>query len=118
MRGIKNEIRQRRYLRWMLLPSNWLAQGIIHADKTEKIYKITFTLLFWGLFFIWFNSYNTSLAGTIILSFIIAHTLNWFVNGAISTILAHRLFIGKLSKKKAFRYLYNLEKPLQKEDSI
>jgi len=118
MKGIKNEIRQRWYLRWILLPSNWLAQGIINADKTEKTYKITFTLLFWGLFFIWFNSYNMALAGALILSFIIAHTLNWFVNGAISSILAHRLFIGKLSKEKAFRYLYTLEERLQKEGSI
>ena len=44
MEGIKYKIRERWYLRWILLFSNWFFQGIINADTTEKYYKILFSL--------------------------------------------------------------------------
>ena len=118
MEGLKEKIRQKWYLRWLLFPSNWLTQGIINADRTEKIYKIVFTLFFWGVFFVLFQVQNIQTFSAVIISFVIAHTLNWLINGSISTILLHRLFIGKLSKDKAFNYLYNLEKRLYKTNSI
>lgn len=118
MKGIKDKIRQRWYLRWILLFSNWAAQGMINADKTEKIYKISFTLIFWGLIYFWFNIYKLSFLLQLLSSFLLAHTLNYFVNGSLATILMHRLFIGTLTKKQAFNYLNNLETRLQSIKSI
>lgn len=119
MKGIKDKIRQKKYLRWILFVSNWLAQGIINADKTERFYKITFTLVntiiiaFCVTYF-----FSPSFFVLITFSFFIGHTLNWLINGSISTILLHRLFIGKLTKQKAFSYLMNLTTRLEKKGCI
>ncbi len=118
MKGIKNKVRQRWYLRWILFFSNWVAQGIINADKTEKTYKILFTLIFSVLFYVvlTINSYLSF--KILVISVLYGHTLNWFINGSISTILLHRLFIGKLTKDTAFGYLQALKVKLASNDSI
>lgn len=109
MKGLKKKIRDNRYLNWLLLLSNWLFQGIPNADKTEKAYKTLFTLFFWGiLFWIFYSSGNIAIEKVLIISFLIAHTFNWLVNGNISIILIHRLLLVKLSKLDLFLYIEKL----------
>jgi len=110
MKGIKKKIRDNRFLNWLLLLSNWLFQGIPNADKTEKAYKTLFTLFFWGiLFWIFYSSGNIAIEKVLIISFLIAHTFNWLVNGNISIILIHRLLLVKLSKQDLFLYIEKLQ---------
>lgn len=118
MKGIKNKIRQVPYLRWILIISNWIFQGIINADRTEKIYKLLFTIILSVILFAFLDKIILSHFYTISLSFLIAHTINWLVNGNISTIIIHRLFIGTVSRKKIFCYLKDLQERLQKTSSI
>ena len=119
MKGIKKKIRDNRYLNWLLLVSNWLFQGIPNADKTEKTYKILFTIVFWFLIFWNFSSIaNPSIVKGLIISFLIAHTLNWVVNGNISIILIHRLLLVKLSKQDLFLYMEKLHEKTKKENWI
>lgn len=118
MKGIKDKIRQRWYLRWLLLFSNWLSQGIINADKTEKIYKLFLTICFTFIFYFLFLKGKGLFITDITLSFICGHSLNWFVNGSISTILIHRLFISSISKQKAFNYLVDLKSRLNSNNYI
>ena len=111
MKGFKNEIRKRWYLRWILLFSTWLFQGIVHADLTEKIYRITCTILFTAPFFYTFHIYTQWPAWqTLLVSLFIGHTINWFVNGNFSTIMIHRLFLKKTTKEDLFRFTDYLEK--------
>lgn len=119
MKGFKKKIRDNRYLNWLLLVSNWLFQGIRNADTTEKIYKVLFTLLFWGVFYLLFQV-NTGVLvwQNIIYSFLIAHTLNWIINGNISMLLIHNLLLVKLSKQDLFRYMEKLEANTKKQDWI
>ena len=117
MKGIKNKIRERWYLRWILLFSNWLFQGILRADKTERIYKISFTLFFSSFFCFIFDSYLDS-QFDLLLSFISGHTLNWIVNGNFYVIFIHRLLIVKLSKKDLFDYLGLLRNRLENVDWV
>ena len=119
MKGIKKKIRDNRFLNWLLLLSNWMFQGIPNADKTEKTYKILFTLVFWGLVFFGFHSIgNISTVNNLIYSFLIAHTFNWFINGNISIILIHRLLLVKLSKQALFLYIEKLKEKTEKENWI
>lgn len=119
MKGLKKKIRDNKYLNWLLLLSNWLFQSIPNADKTEKIYKILFTLIFWLIAFFVVNSIlNLSLVKNIIISFLIAHTLNWFINGNISIILIHRLLLMKLSKQDLFLYMEKLIEKTKGKDWI
>lgn len=119
MEGIKKQIRDNKYLNWILIFSNWLFQGIIHADRTEKVYKILFTVCFWvatSLAFFVFSSYN--LITCIIIGFFLAHTLNWIVNGNFIVLLGHRLKITKLSKKNLFLYLDYFREKLKYQNWI
>ena len=117
MKGIKNKIRECWYLRWILLFSNWVFQGILRADKTEQIYKIGFTLFFSSLFYFLFDSYLDS-KFDLLISFISGHTLNWIINGSFYVIFVHRLLITKLSKKDLFNYLSLLKSRLENADWV
>lgn len=116
MIGIKKKIRDNRYLNWILILSNWMLQGILHADRTEKIYKLSFTLVFWLIFFL-FSSYVTHMTAiyTILITFVIAHSLNWLVNGNFYVLIIHRLMLGKLSKNDLFSYLDILGNRIQQQ---
>jgi predicted nucleotidyltransferase len=117
MKGIKNEIRKRWYLRWILLFSNWVFQGILRADKTEQIYKIGFTFVFSGIFYFGFASYLDSNIDLLV-SIISGHTLNWIINGNLYVIFVHRLLITKLSKNDLFDYLGLLRSRLANVDWV
>jgi len=119
MKGIKKTIRDNRFLNWILILSNWCFQGVLHADKTEKIYKIFFTLFFWfsfGMVFYFFSTY--SLLTIFALSFFISHSLNWIVNGNFYILLVHRVLFAKISKQKLFIYLNQLENKIQDQDWV
>ena len=119
MKGFKDRIRHNTYLRWILLFSNWLFQGIIHADKTEKIYKILFTFMFSvGFYFLLKYAFNIPVVWTVLFGFILGHTFNWLVNGSFYAILVHRLLILKLIKKNLFIYLANFVNRLEGKDFI
>lgn len=119
MKGFKKKIRDNRYLNWLLLLSNWLFQGIRNADTTEKIYKILFSIFFWVIFFFILQCGTGVFAfQNIIYSFLIAHTLNWVVNGNISMLLVHNLLWVKLSKQDVFRYMEELQAKTRNHDWI
>lgn len=116
MKGIKKKIRDNRYLNWLLILSNWCFQGIPNADKTEKYYKILFTIIFGfisTLFLFYFSYFNV--LKVLVLSFFIGHTINWIINGNFYGLLIHRLLFVKVNKESLFNYLKNIEGRLQKQ---
>lgn len=117
MIGVKKVIRDNRYLNWLLILSNWLFQGIPNADKTEKIYKISFTLIFWVGFFILLHTIKDfKLLILLASSFFLAHTLNWIVNGNFYILFVHRLLIAKLKKENLFEYLTVFEARMNQQN--
>lgn len=111
MKGIKKEIRDRWYLRWILIFTNWLFQGIHHLDITEKTYRIGFTIVSSLIVYYGFRI-------SIVYSIVIGHTLNWLVNSNFYMILIHRLMTSKLSKRELFEYAQSLQKRLEKQNWI
>ena len=111
MKGIKKKIRDSLYLKWLLIISSWIFQGIPNLDRSEKIYKIMFCLLLISIFYLWFN-YN------ILYSMIIGHTINWIINGNIFLILIHRLKLLKTNKNSIFKYSQNLSGRLSKQNWV
>jgi len=111
MKGIKKEIRDRWYLRWILVCTNWLFQGIHHLDVTEKVYRIFFTVISSALIYF-------ILKYSLVVSVVIGHTLNWLFNSNFYNILIHRLMTSKLSKVALFEYSESLRKRLEKQDWI
>lgn len=119
MRGIKKRIRDNRYFNWILIVSNWCFQGILHADRTEKSYKFLFTIIFWIIIFclIW-DSANGSFFKTLLLSFFIAHSLNWIVNGNFYSLIVHRLLLVKQTKKKMFWYIDSFQQKIVSQEWV
>jgi len=119
MRGIKKKIRDNRYISWVLILTNWFFQSIVNADKTEKVYKISFSLFFWLVFYFFISSFFAlATFKALIISFFFAHSLNWIVNGNFYNLIIHRLMLDKISKKDLFNYLVNLEEKLKDKDWI
>lgn len=113
MKGIKRKIRDNRYISWVLIISNWIFQSIPNSDRTERVYKILFTLIFWFTAYLilkYFFDFET--LRSVLLSFVFGHTLNWIVNGNFYNLIIHRLMLVKLSKSNLFLYIDVLEKKL------
>ncbi|MCF6296590.1 MAG: hypothetical protein L3J08_01170 [Flavobacteriaceae bacterium] len=114
MEKFRKYILNNKYFTWLQLFSNWLMQGIFHADKTEKAYKILFTVFFWVIFFLIFlYIINTSIITSLIFAFIIAHTLNWFVNNNLYVLLVHRMRWLKTTKFELFNQLEDIQNRLE-----
>jgi len=114
MYKIKKIIENNKYLGWVLILTNWLYQGIAQSDKTEKIYKISFSLIFWLIFFLILNSsFQLPTFIDIGLGFILAHSLNWILNCNHFVIYIHRIKWIKTSKKKLFWQLISIQGRLE-----
>jgi len=118
MKKLIESILYSKYFSWLQFPSNWLMQGIFHADKSERLYKILFTVFFWILLFVTlFFGFELSILYSLIFGFIIAHTLNWFVNNNLFVLLVHRIKWFKTSKKDLFNQLYAIQDRLENESN-
>jgi hypothetical protein len=115
MEKFKKYILNNKYFTWLQLFSNWLMQGIFHADKTEKTYKILFTAVIWiVLFVILFFNFNMTFTKSLFYSFLIAHTINWFVNNNLYVLLVHRMRWLKTTKPDLFNQLESIQNRLEK----
>ncbi|RPD98004.1 hypothetical protein EGM88_07525 [Aureibaculum marinum] len=111
MNSLKQIILENKSLRWLLLFTNWVYQGIPQADFSEKIYKISFTvivalLIILSVNFSWLNLF---------LAIIIGHTVNWLLNCNISVILIHRMKYLKTNKEALFNHLFSIKKNLEEK---
>lgn len=115
MESFKKNVLNNRYFTWLQLFSNWLMQGIFHADKTEKMYKILFTLVLWvAIVFMLFFSLKMDFIKAIFLGFFIAHTLNWFINNNLFVLLVHRMRWLKTTKIELFDQLEAIQNRLER----
>ncbi len=119
MNPLKKIILENKALRWMLIFTNWVYQGIPHADKTEMIYKISFTLVSWVLIFFTLPfMVDLSFIYQLVISFIIAHSINWIFNCNHFVIFIHRMKWLKTTKSKLFKHLISIQEKLKDKDWI
>ncbi|WP_117882514.1 hypothetical protein [Aureibaculum luteum] len=119
MKKIKNIILKNIYLSWILIFTNWIFQGIPLGSRIERIYKISFTVFFWVIFFVVFYFIlNNSMAGSLIFGFLIAHTINWFVNCNFYVIFTHRIKWFKIPPIRLFNQLYAIQNRLDNKKWI
>jgi len=114
MTSFKDKLLGSHYFSWLQIFTNWLMQGIIHADKSEKVYKISFSIIFWNIFYLMFSlGFDISILNSLLFGFIFAHTLNWFVNCNFFVLFVHRMRWLKTSKAELFNQLYDIQNRLQ-----
>lgn len=97
--------------------SNWLFQGMLYMDNTEKLFKISLDIIFFIIIisFISFFTYISLL--NIFLIIIFVHTLNFFINGQIFVLLKN-FDLVKTDNKKFLTYIENMKTRINKQDSI
>jgi len=115
MSNIKDKILVNKYFSWLQIFTNWFMQGILHADKSEKWYKIFFTVFFCLVFYIFFFLVNNLTEFySLFFGFIVAHTLNWVVNCNFFVLFVHRMKWLKTNKPELFDQLYAIQNRLEK----
>ncbi len=115
MSNLKDSILENRYFSWLQIFTNWLMQGILHADKSEKAYKILFTVFFWIIITcVLFFGLSWKLNRSLFLGFVIAHTINWFINCNFYVLFVHRIKWLKTTKSELFNQLYDIQERLEK----
>lgn len=114
MSNLKDIIFSNKYLSWIQIFTNWLMQGILHADRSEKIYKIGFTVFFWVLSFaLLVLQSDFSIVKSVFFGFIIAHSINWIINNNLYVLLVHRMKWLKTTKYDLFNQLSTIQHRLQ-----
>jgi len=119
MERIKKIVLNNKYLSWILIFTNWFFQGIHLGSRIEKVYKILFTLFFWGLFFLIFSFVlNFTLIYSLIIGLFVGHTINWFVNCNFYVIFIHRIKWFKIRPSRLFDQLYGIQDRLKNKNWI
>lgn len=95
--------------------SNWVLQGMLYMNKIEIAYKLALDLLF-TLLIVLFVLGGDSLLDWLF-ALMIAHTLNWILNGQPVALLMH-IDIGKNNANKFISYIENLEKRIVNKDYL
>lgn len=100
----------------ILVSMNWLCQGILYMDNSEKLFKALLTLV---PSFILFNVFVNFLPfmNSVLLSFLISHTLNWTFNGQIFVLLKN-IKLTKTDANLFIKYLNSLQSKVNREKSI
>ena len=113
MNNFKDKLLASYYFNWLQIFTNWLMQGILHADKSERTYKIFFTL-FLSFLIVSIFYYNTEQINIffILYSFLISHSLNFFLNCNLSVLFIHRMRWFKSNKKDLFKHLLSIKSRL------
>lgn len=105
-----------RYKIFIIL-SNWTFQGMLYADKTERLFRLSLDVLIsvilYGIFFNFIS--NSYLA--LILSIIVAHTINWIFNGQLF-VLGRYIGIKPNKQNEFCKYIKDLRNRVEREKSI
>lgn len=111
MKGIKSKIRSNKYLKWLLIISNFINSGLKGADNTERLLKLIRITIFFAIFYFiikYFIILNTVLL--ILISFFLGYFCNWLFHFNRGTLIIHYLGYGQLKKDAYFDFMYLMKK--------
>lgn len=99
----------------IIIFTNWLFQGILYADKTEKIFRLCLDIIIALLMYkFMFDSKNHI---NLLIAFLTSHTLNWIFNGQLFA-LSKNFGIIHNDPERIINYAYGVKNRASKEESI
>ena len=107
------------HVKLIVLFRNWAHQGFFYLDKTERFYRIVWELipLVVALFLLSLTSVPMFLQ--VLLSFLIAHTLNWMFNDNLWTCIQFTLpNLLNPGNDKTIDYLMKMQNRMNKRASV
>ena len=66
-----------------IILSNWTFQGMLYADKTERLFRLLLDGLMTLVLYVILINFISSGYAALIFAFLIAHTFNWIFNGQL-----------------------------------
>lgn len=99
----------------VIILTNWLFQGILYADKTEKIFRACLDMIF--TFIIFKVTLGLGIHTNLLMAFLISHTFNWIFNGQLFA-LAKNFGIVHNDPEKIIDYAYGIKERASGEKSI
>ncbi len=105
---------------YIVLIKQWIHQGFTYLDKTERYYRIVAEIIPFSLCLYLFSAKTElSLLSAFIVSFLIAHTLNWIFNYNFWTCMTFTFpGIRNPGNSKTLIYLEKMQRRMLKYNSI
>jgi hypothetical protein len=100
----------------VIILTNWLFQGILYADQTEKAFKILLDLVLTTVLYSFLVSFSNVYLD-IMISLIMSHTILFVLNGQLF-VLARNFDIVYNDPQRIIDYANGLKKRASKEKSI
>ncbi|AKB33064.1 hypothetical protein MSSIH_2374 [Methanosarcina siciliae HI350] len=97
--------------------SNWIFQGMLYADKTERSFRLLVDCLITLVLYAVSTNLIPSAYFGLILSFFVAHTVNWIFNGQLF-VLGRYLGIKPKKQNEFCKYINELKYRAEREKSI
>jgi predicted nucleotidyltransferase len=97
--------------------SNWIFQGMLYADKTERSFRLLLDGLMTLILYAVFTNFIPSVYIGLTLSFLVAHTVNWIFNGQLF-VLGRYLGIKPKKQNEFCKYINELKYRAEREKSI
>lgn len=102
-------------LKAVIILTNWLFQGLLYADRTERIFKITLDVITTIILFMALPSF--SIVPKIVIAFFISHTFYWIFNGQLFA-LAKNFGVVHNDPQRIIDYANSIKERASKEKSI
>ena len=99
----------------VIILTNWLFQGLLYADKTERLFKMCLDLGVTAIIFMILPNFNT--IPRLLIAFFGSHTLNWIFNGQLFA-LAKNFGIVNNDPQKIIDYANGIKMRASREKSI
>ena len=103
----------------IVLFRNWAHQGFTYLDRTEMFYRVIWELVPFCIIFYLFVLTGISWWCNIVLSFLLAHTLNWVLNDNMWTCIQFTLpNLLNPGNEKTKLYLVEMQKRMQNNKAV
>ena len=100
-----------------IILSNWTFQGMLYADKTERLFRLLLDGIMTLVFYVILINFISSGYIALIFAFLIAHTFNWIFNGQLF-VLGRYIGIKPNRHETFINYMDELKYRAEKEISI
>lgn len=100
-----------------IVVSNWIFQGMLYADKTERVFRLLLDGLMTLILYAFFINLILDTHIVLIFSFFVAHTVNWIFNGQLF-VLGRYVGIKPKKQDKFCIYINELKSRVEREKSI
>lgn len=103
--------------KFFIVMSNWIFQGMLYADKTERAFRLFLDLLLTLILYLFFINLPLDIPAGFAFSFFAAHTANWIFNGQLF-VLGRYLGIKPKKNNEFCKYMNELKNRAEREKSI